>query len=133
MKLMLRKLADLFLGGAVQVAPPAAPAREIQLPPFHPIIFANGRDDDTEGLKAFFEGRPVILFGRVIGEGDAVLDDLELRSHATRFFMLNSKGHLEGVLGFPFSSGQAIKIDMRHNWQRTLRRCSLSFNCPVQP
>ncbi len=68
------------------------PAREIILPPFHPIIFANGRDDDTEGLKAFIEARPVIHAGRLIGEGVRVNSFAEEPLSLEEVFMMITKG-----------------------------------------
>ncbi|WP_407815701.1 hypothetical protein, partial [Staphylococcus aureus] len=58
MKSLLSRLANLLLGGPARHPQKALP--EIL---FYPVIFANGRDDDAEGLKAFFENRPYILGG----------------------------------------------------------------------
>lgn len=124
-----RRMADFFLGGPV--SQPQSRQREIVLPPFHPIIFANGRDDDTEGLKAFIEGRPVMLFGRQVQAGDAVLEDVTLRLRCLRLEVFDGAGKLRETLGFPF--GPAVRVVKDNDWHRMLRRCTLEFGCPVEP
>ncbi len=113
------------------------PVRQVVLPPFHPIIFANGRDDDTEGLKAFWENRPVTLRGIEISPGEAfVLKGLELRLSCAAF-RFNVHGRHVAVIGYggcaALGFGRMVDVDASHQATRTLSHCNLAFNCPVEP
>lgn len=55
---MLKAFFGIFSGTVSDAAKQDCPK---PLPEFLPVIFANGEDDDTDGLVAFLEGRAVIL------------------------------------------------------------------------
>jgi len=111
--------------------------REIILPPFHPIIFANGRDDDGPGIKAFFEGRPVICHGREIGPGDNVLDGLRL-SLSCALIEFRRDGTVVEVIGYPGRArasgrGGVLVIDVQPGARRLMSHCTLLFGLRVEP
>lgn len=87
MKRILRHLGDFLFGGP-RPRPPEKPQKPLPEILFIPVIFANGRDDDTEGVKAFLEHRPVMLAGRLIAPE-------------------NNKARIEG-LSLRFSCGQLV-------------------------
>ncbi|MFK0330886.1 hypothetical protein ACIQUB_07160 [Rhizobium sp. NPDC090275] len=118
-------LADLILGGA----PPKKPLPEIF---FCPVIFANGRDDDTEGLRAFFENRPVMCRGEMVPHGHVNLrvDDLRL---SVSSIWLRSGEQIVGVLGSPAPGRPIATVDVGHGFFRTIEGRSIGVNCPVQP
>jgi len=114
-----------------------APPREIILPPFHPIIFANGRDDDGPGIKAFYEGRPVICQGREIGPGDNVLEGLRL-SVSCALIEFRRDGAVVEVIGYPgrgraAGRGGILVIDVQPGTRRLMSHCTLLFGLRVEP
>ena len=134
MKSKLKWFVDLLMGG-----PAAEPhPKEIVLPPFHPIIFANGRDDDTEGMKAFWENRPVIYAGEEIKPDQArELVGLNLRFSCTAIYVHKGERLVE-IAGYPMlvgrpGCGNAVHVHIDHDVKRRIGRCSLTFNCPVEP
>lgn len=132
-KAKLKRFVDFLMGGPV----PGAKPSQIVLPPFHPVIFANGRDDVTEGLKAFWENRPVIFAGEEIKPGqDRDLIGLELRLHCTAVLavhgdrVVNAIGWRIPPLGV---APREIRVSTDHGVKRRLLHCGLTFNCPVEP
>lgn len=104
--------------------------REIILPPFHPIIFANGRDDDTDGIKAFLEGRPVMHAGKTIGNGDCHLSGLELQLRCNGLLVhLPDGGH--AVIGGFRPPIEVVHV--RHRWARRITASELYWNQRVRP
>ncbi|WP_313193075.1 hypothetical protein [Shinella zoogloeoides] len=111
--------------------------REIILPPFHPIIFANGRDDDGPGIKAFYEGRPIICQGREIGPGDTVLRDLKL-SLSCVAIQFRRGGAVVETVGFPLHArpsarGGILTIDVQPGSRRMMSHCTFLFGLRVEP
>ncbi|ASY69364.1 hypothetical protein [Sinorhizobium fredii] len=132
-KSKLKRVVDFLMGGPV----PEPKPREIVLPPFHPIIFANGRDDDTEGLKAFWENRAVIYAGEEIKPGQSrELVGLELRLHCTAILAVHGDRVVDG-LGWRIPpqgvTPREIRVSTDHGVKRVLKGCGLTFNCPVMP
>lgn len=111
--------------------------RQIILPPFHPIIFANGRDDDGPGIKAFFEGRPVICQGKEIAPGPQDLTALSL-SLSCVAIEFRRDGRVLETAGFPFLAGPAgrggtLVIEVAPGNRRTMSHCTLHFGLRVEP
>lgn len=104
--------------------------REIILPPFHPIIFANGRDDDTDGIKAFIEARPVIYAGRLIGKGNAHLKGLELQLRCNGLLVHMPDGTRIVIGGF---HSPLEVVHVRHGWKRHISASELYWNQRVRP
>lgn len=104
--------------------------REIILPPFHPIIFANGRDDDTEGLKAFIEARPVIHAGRLIIEGNCILSGLTLRLRCNAM-VVNLPSGKQLMIGGNCPPFEVIHA--RHGWTRQIVNSEIRWNQKVEP
>lgn len=104
--------------------------REITLPPFHPIIFANGRDDDTDGIKAFLEGRPVMHAGKTIGNGDCQLSGLELQLRCNGLLVHLPDGGYAVIGGF---SPPIEVVHVRHRWARRITASELYWNQRVRP
>lgn len=104
--------------------------REIILPAFHPIIFANGRDDDTDGIKAFLEGRPVMHAGKLIESGDHKLRGLELQLRCNGFLVQLPDGAAIVVGGF---SPPVEVVIVRHRWQRHIVASDMYWNQRVRP
>lgn len=135
-KLKLKRFVDFLMGGPAPAAEP--PRKEIVLPPFHPIIFANGRDDDTEGLRAFWENRPVIYAGEEIKPDQGrELVGLRLRLSCAAVFITKDQRLVE-IFGYPTLAGRhgcgdAAHVHIDHDVKRRLNHCGLTFNCPVEP
>jgi hypothetical protein len=133
-KSKLKRFVDFLMGGSV----PEAKPREIVLPPFHPIIFANGRDDDTDGIKAFWENRPVIYAGEEIKPDQGrELVGLRLRFSCTAIFIHKGERLVE-IAGYPTLVGQpgcghVAHVHIDHDVKRRLNHCGMTFNCPVEP
>lgn len=131
-KPLMRRLADLLLGGPARPAPPAAAPKPLPEILFIPVIFANGRDDDSEGLKAFLEHRPVMLDGRLIcpQDNDARIEGLILVLRHGRV-VCRVNGRVVQVLGF--SMGSVMFIDVPEGSARRIERCDMAVNVQVQP
>lgn len=131
-KPFMKRLSNLLFGGPVPTTPPAAPSKPLPEILFVPVIYANGRDDDSEGLKAFLEHRPVIFDGRLIGpeHNEARLDVKALRlrySHVVFF-----KGSVViYVLGYPLC--RTLEIHSPESSKRFFRCEDMTLNAPVQP
>lgn len=129
----LKRFVDFLMSGPV----PEAEPRQIVLPPFHPVIFANRRDDDTEGLKAFWENRPVIYAGEEIKPDQArTLVGLDLRLSCVAMFIHKGERLVE-IAGYPMFAdrpgcGGTVHVHIDHDVKRRLGRCSMTFNCPVE-
>lgn len=128
----IKRLSDLLFGGPVRATPPAAPSKPLPEILFVPVIFANGRDDDSEGVKAFLEHRPVMLAGRLIGpqSNTAQVEGLNLRFSSGRL-VLCVNGHVVQSMGF--FSGSGLIINVPPDSKRCIRRCEMYMNVPVQP
>ncbi|MFN7010068.1 MAG: hypothetical protein ACK4PN_08545 [Allorhizobium sp.] len=113
---------------------PAEPAAPRPLPEilFTPVIFANGRDDGSEGVKAFFEHRPVVLDGRLIPTDDmaAKLTGLTLRFRHGRI-VFRVCGRIREVVGF--DDGTSLIVDVPANSTRFIDHCKMQMNVRVQP
>lgn len=131
-KPFIKRLSDLLFGGPVPTTPPAAPQKPLPEILFVPVIFANGRDDDSEGLKAFMEHRPVMLDGRLIPPLDnaARIEGLSLLLSHGRI-VCRRNGHVTFVRGFHF--GTALFVDVPEGSARRIQRCDMGLNAPVQP
>ncbi|MEY9718809.1 hypothetical protein [Sinorhizobium fredii] len=133
MKSKLKWFVDFLMGGPA----PEPQGKEIVLPAFHPIIFANGRDDDTDGIKAFWENRPVIYAGEEIKPGQSrQLVGLHLNFSCTAIFIHKGERLVE-IAGYPMLVGRsgcsdAVHVHIDHDVKRRLGGCSLTFNCPVE-
>lgn len=130
MKRLVRRLGDFLFGGAPR--PPEEPQKPLPEILFIPVIFANGRDDDTEGVKAFLEHRPVMLAGRVIApeNNTAQLEGLNLRFSCGSLVLMLDRCVVQ-VVGFPM--GRAIMVKVPPQTQRYILRCEMNMNAPVQP
>ncbi|MBV2183770.1 MAG: hypothetical protein KUL88_04410 [Rhizobium sp.] len=128
----LKRLADLLLGGPARPAPPAAAPKPLPEILFVPVIFANGRDDDMEGVKAFLEHRPVMLAGRLIApeNNTARLEGLHLRFSCGQLVLMHDRCVVQ-VVGFPM--GRTIMVHVPPQSQRSIYRCEMTMNAPVQP
>ncbi len=131
-KPFIKRLSDLLFGGPVREAPPAAPSKPLPEILFVPVIFANGRDDDTEGVKAFLEHRPVMLAGRLIApeNNTARLEGLNLRFSCGQLVLMLDRCVVQ-VVGFPM--GRTVMINVPPNCKRCIDRCEMNMNVPVQP
>lgn len=127
MKRLLSRIADLVMGGPV--SQPAKPLPEIL---FYPIIFANGRDDDSEGLKAFYENRPYILRGKLY----------QPSTSPRRLVGLNIALSCDGIAfiregrvcaGFGRSDGKLLSVSVSHGVLRSLDFCNFTLGIPVKP
>ena len=45
----------------------------LNLPDFHPVIFANGEDDDLPGIEAAFLNQPVYYLNTLVAPGEAII------------------------------------------------------------
>ncbi|QCM10072.1 hypothetical protein CFBP6625_06705 [Agrobacterium tumefaciens] len=127
MKNLLTRIADLILGG---------PSRRSQKPLpeilFHPVIFANGSDDDAEGLKAFFENRPYIFGGDLYGPtaGPRRLVNLNLTLSKTAIVFIKD-GRVHFIYGCP--SGDALTVSISHGFDRHVNSCRITLGAKVEP
>lgn len=122
-----KALARVYLGGA-----PYRPQKRLPEILFYPVIFANGRDDDSEGLKAFYENRPYIFRGKVYQPttDPRTLDGIELRlSHGAIGFLEN--GRLAATIGYPCLN--MLAIDMSHGLARCVSHSRVHLNSKVLP
>lgn len=129
--LLLRLVEGLRRRATPAAAAPAAPKPLPEIL-FTPVIFANGRDDDSEGVKAFFEHRPVVLDGRLIPADDmaAKLTGLTLRfCHGRIVFRVC--GRIREVAGF--ADGTPLIVDVPANSSRSIERGEMNMNVRVQP
>ncbi len=124
---LLNALGNLILGGPARK--PKKPLPEIL---FCPVIFANGRDDDTEGLKAFFENRTVVYAGRYVpaGNHELVCEDVRIRCSS---FWLRAGSDLVGIIGIPQPGAPIEVVDVSHGAHRILTCKNMHINAPVQP
>jgi hypothetical protein len=126
MKKPLKKLVDFLMGGEV----PERPRKPLPEVLFLPVLFANGRDDDGEAVRAFLENRPFIFQGQVIAPGvvPSSLQGLVLTFSAHGIDIDGEHG--KGMVGFP--GGKRLKVAPRGPL-RQLRHCTMGFGAPVQP
>lgn len=100
---------------------------------FYPVIFANGRDDDTEGVKAFYENKPVMMDGRLIPAGKPCV----LRGHEFRFFVsgfwFTSNGRMLDYKGFVEPGRPIARCEVSHGVQRMITHSSFDFGAEVRP
>ena len=131
MKTIFKRLGLFIFGGPTRPAPPS-PQKPLPEILFIPVIFANGRDDDTEGVKAFLEHRPVMLAGRIIGpeNNTARLEGLNLRFSCGALVLMLDRCVVQ-VVGFPM--GRTIMVEVPPQTQRCILRCEMAMNAPVQP
>lgn len=126
MKRLISRIADLVMGGPLPK--PSKPLPEIL---FYPVIFANGRDDDTEGLKAFYENRPYILRGETFMPSDQprrlIGLDFTLSCHGIAFI---KDGRV--VAGFGCSHGTILSISVSHGLSRSTNYCSYALGSRVR-
>ncbi len=129
--LLLRLVEGLRRRATPAAAEPAAPKPLPEIL-FTPVIFANGRDDDSEGGKAFFEHRPVVLDGRLIPSDDmaAKLTGLTL-SFRHGLIVFRVCGRIREVAGF--ADGTTLIVDVPANSTRSIRGGELNMNVRVQP
>ena len=127
MKSLLSRIADVLLGG---------PSRQAQKPLpeilFYPVIFANGRDDDAEGLKAFFENRPYIFGSNLYGPtaGPRRLANLHL-TISKKSIVFIKDGRVHFIYGCP--SGDALTVSISHGFDRHVNSCRITLGAKVQP
>lgn len=120
-------LANLFFGGPVH-----KPAKALPEMLTMPVIFGNGRDDDTEGLRAYIENRPVIWRGDIIPPGDCTLHVETLRlSVCSVWFVANGK--LVGHMGFPVPGKPVLTCSIAHGCKRGIQGSEIHFGCEVEP
>lgn len=122
-----RRVCNFVLGGPAR--PSEKPLPEIL---FHPVIFANGRDDDSEGLKAFFENRPYILGGDLCAPtaGPRRLVNLHLTLSKTAIVFIKD-GRVDFIYGCP--SGDALTVSISHGFDRHVNSCRITLGAKVQP
>lgn len=126
MKSLLSRIADVFLG---------APSRQVQKPLpeilFYPVIFANGRDDDSEGLKAFFENRPYIFGGDLYGPtaGPRRLVNLHLTLSKNSIVFIKD-GRVHFIYGCP--SGDALTVSISHGFDRHIHSSRITLGAKVE-
>lgn len=127
MKSLLSRIADILLGGPARR--PQKPLPEIL---FYPVIFANGRDDDAEGLKAFFENRPYIFGGNLYGptDGPRRLVNLHLTLSKNSIVFIKD-GRVHFIYGCP--SGDALTVSISHGLDRHVHSCRVTLGAKVQP
>ncbi|MDI7862562.1 hypothetical protein MRS76_11375 [Rhizobiaceae bacterium n13] len=108
------------------------------LPEFMPVIFANGRDDDGPGLKAFWEGKAVLLDDTVIPAGAPwQLRELQLACHAWSI-AFTKDGRIVDTVGFlPTNMRQlqhgVLYCEVSTPVERGLFSCSLQMGLRVEP
>lgn len=125
-----RRFLDFLMGGQVPTAP-QKPLPEILTVP---RIFANGRDDDSEGVKAFFAGKPYV-FGDVLspaGTDFRLLTGCSLRFSATTLGFRH-QGRIVEVYGVGDLVRDVLIIDVMGPGLRRISGCYLSLGCEVQP
>jgi hypothetical protein len=129
--LLAQAAAKFFLGG------PAKRPTQLRRGPLPeiltmPVIFANGRDDDTEGVKAFLENRRLIYRGAVIQPGDHTLKSTALCFSVCAIFV-KAGGQIVGVIGYPAPGQPIATVDVSHGAHRCVESDVLRFGCKVQP
>lgn len=127
MKSLLSRFANLLLGG--QARRPQKPLPEIL---FYPVIFANGRDDDSEGLKAFYENRPYIFRGKVYEPScePRRLVGLDFSLSCDGVVFINN-GRVCG--GFGACCGKVLSISVSHGLTRSIEYGKVTLSIPVKP
>lgn len=100
---MLKAFFGIFSGAVSEAAKQDRPK---PLPEFLPVIFANGEDDDTEGLVAFLEGRAVILpRGQKLEKGQpGIVMDVTIRMRFQLAITINKDEH-HRIFGSPILDG----------------------------
>lgn len=134
MKRLISRLGDFLFGGPAPSPqrPAPKPLPEIL---FTPVIFANGRDDDADGFKAFLENRPVILRGTLIPPDVKGGKACTLRGLNLRF----SCGSIELVAGgdvvqrIGFSGGRNLVVFVDPDIPRCVVGGCYRFNAEVEP
>lgn len=121
---LLNAIGNIILGGPR----PKKPLPEVL---FYPVIFANGRDDDTEGVKAFYENRPVILKGEVIRPGPRTISNMEL-SLSVSAIWFSDHGRMFHMQGFIAPGFPIVQVEVGHGVQRTIAHCTVGFGLKVQ-
>lgn len=132
MEHLLKRVARLFLGAAPVVdAAHSEPAKK-PLPDilFYPVLFANGRDDDSDALKAFFENRPYIFQGKLFEptRDERVLEGLNLRISADAVVFIKD-GRVKDYFGD--TRGKALTASVSHGLNRCITRCSIQLSAKV--
>lgn len=120
-------LANLLFGGLV--CKPEKPLPEILT---MPVIFGNGRDDDTEGLRAYIENRPVIWQGSIVQPGDCELHIRTLRLSVCAIWLV-ADGKTVGVVGFILPDRPIMTCSVAHGCRRAFYGELVKFNCEVEP
>lgn len=121
-----RCVFDFVLGG-----PARRPQRPLPDILFYPVIFANGRDDDSEGLKAFFENRPYIFNGDVYGPtaGPRRLVNLHLTLSKNAIVFIKD-GRVHFIYGCP--SGDALTVSISHGFDRHIHSSRITLGAKVE-
>lgn len=108
---------------------------ERKLPEFLPVIFANGEDDDTDGVISFLEGRAVLLpCGERLESGrPAILANKILRLRYQIAVVVGDNVHVR-VFGSPVLDGRIPTRIARPNIKlmRSLYEISVVIQLPEQ-
>lgn len=113
---------------------PAAASKPLPEILYVPTIFANGRDDDSEGIKAFFSGQAYVLGGviRPAGTDARVLAGCHLRFSATTL-AFRHQGRVVELHGIGDLRDNALIFDVMERGLRRLSGCRIRLGCEVQP
>lgn len=135
-KSLFTSIADIILGGSKSAAQPAQSKPELSKPLpeilFYPVLFANGRDDDSEALKAFYENRPYVFQGKLFEptRDERVLEGLQLRISADAVVFIKD-GRVKDYVGD--TRGKTLTVSVSHGLHRCVARCSICMSAKVQP
>jgi hypothetical protein len=123
-------IANLLLGG------PKPPEKKKPLPEilFLPVIFANGRDDDTEGLKAFFENRPVMFRGEILTPGPHTIFGVDVAVSCLVIEMtIDGRVMERHGIPCPVPDRHKLVVDVSHGVARRLGHARILVGLQVQP
>lgn len=106
----------------------------VKLPDFHPVIFANGEDDDLPGVAAAIENKPVYFLERLYQPGEPILVTHKKLILSNYIAVEDQDRNVVLVIGDGMGAPHIVRIKGdKPGRDLFFRNCNITFNQGMDP
>ena len=105
----------------------------LKLPDFHPVIFANGEDDDLPGVAAALENKPVYFLERLYQPGEPIVVAFKKVVLSNYIAIEDERRNVSLVIGDGTGAPHIVRIKGGRPARNLLfRNCNITFQQGMQ-